>query len=484
MSRARITAIFNPVSGGGAAAHIIPRATQLLRTHDSDLIVEKRRIPDAAGRRAAILESTANATHVFIGGGDGTIANAIGVTMQGAAGPQITSLQTAKTELGGYAVPEQVKAYVGVGMGSAQDVQATVGFPKPKGLARFLDKPEGKRDVFDVGALWMVHKDNDGKQVASLALHSITAGVVARVFQRYDNAVERFRAKPGREDTPLPIHLGTIVGRFLQGIPAGLNAFLKPNVVYSVHKKGGEEKFFPSTAGFAVFPMLIAGATAGLPDVYPIAGDDFRALVVVLTPVEMLFIAGELMARGTLAKKLGFSSLIGPDAGNWSISLTRNLRRFFGMRDDRFFTITHDDEVRVKMFRQTSKYNPHSKSRGLEEGALPVCLNGDNLPYSIHEFLVVAGHKDQTFPMMGASNSVLGKIKQRVDAKNLMLEQKSAVEDAIRKRFPSWRDYFKRTALMRKMNEMSARKWQRFVRALEFNPSGDDFAEKALDGLL
>jgi len=484
MTSVAYRAVVNPISGGGKGALALPGIMDVLYSHDPDAVAESQKIADEGERRAAILKSTRGATHIFAGGGDGTVTKAIEVTMQSDAGPWIESPEQAQQIVDTYRAPTELDGYVGVGLGSAQDIKAVVGFPTPKKLGGFLELPPEKRETFQMGALWMVHKDKDEREVASLAMHNVTSGVIARVFQLYDEMLERYRARPGKEETPLPVHRREVTGRFLQGFRAGLEAFFKPGITYSVHKKGSPETFFPSTAGFAVFPIPIAGAVAGMPGVYPIAGDDYQLLGVVLTPAEILFITSELIARGGLAKLTGWSGLIGPGARNFSFSFIRGIREFLGLRNDRIFTLTHGDVVRVKMYHQGERYNPQVSDRGLDEVAVPVCLNGDNLSVPLHEFTLIVGSKDQTIPMVGRSDSLLGKMKKRVDALNAVLEQKTAVEDEIRKRYSSPRDFSMRVRLMNIIYKMSVKKWQKLVNSLGAQSTDKRFAGLALDRIL
>lgn len=404
------TVFLNPRARDGKGLEENERIIATLRENSfPNVQVVAELISDAERRQQSWGESIySNESRVlFPAGGDGTVLEVTEAALRaGAQKPKNIA------DLFALRMPAFLEYICGIGTGSAQDIKAVLDFPTPDALATFLNHDKSNHEVFQLGAVWMVSGMEDGQfQQAHLVNHSLIYGLGSYVFQLREEAVQKWKSKAENRGKPVPWHLNTIWGRALRAPRAIFHQiadFTRGSRGYSIRLRfaDGSEKYFNNTANFALFTLPVVANFFGVPQVNPLAGENFKALVMALpNDATSFLIAAEGLLRGFLAKKLGMANLVGPQANFLTLKFLNSVGTKMGFWDpSRVMTLKHGDILDVEVMDRTSKngikdFVPHT--------GLPL-LNGDLAQEKQNRFRIVVGPQAQTLPLLGHRDSILG----------------------------------------------------------------------------
>lgn len=446
MSNTQALASINPFAKDGQGQNLSDVVSEILNNEfgTENTIIASKPIPDEKERLEYLMDliKTKRPEFVFAGGGDGTILEVATALLMAESG-----IPTSLEELLALRVPDSVKYLQGIGLGSAQDIKATLGFSGAEDLQSFIKQEN--RNVFDMGVTWLVQESPDAFH-ATLVNHSLSIGLMSHVFDLREQKLEEWKKRPENKDKPVPRHLSTIEGRMLQ-TPNAVLEFLREHraqgLTVQIKKENGEIITLPNTGVFGIINLPVVAANFAMPLANSLAGDHFQTLVAAIPAGwQGALLSIESFIRARLAKTFKMTSILGADKNFLTISLLN----YLGLWDpNRAFTLTHGESIEVTVY--------HKSSQGIAEPyEAKGNANGD-LGEKMHEFKIVVGPKKQKLPMLGTKSSIAASMQKRTEfssteknARRLLLKHIESQNlpkyaDQVRNTTPSrWRRFEKR----------------------------------------
>ncbi len=424
-------AILNPVANDGGNKK--ERIANSLQEQFPGVVLIAEQISDEQERRRqwANLLTGIKPSRVIVAGGDGTTTEVMSVLMN-LSGRTVTGFN----EVDELCAPEWLEQVSGIhGTGSAGDYDKTIGYPELEDLAAAF--AEAHSVVLPLGMAWALMPTKvPGHFDPQIISHSLTAGFVAEhVFARRDMALTNWREAQADSDFTLaralrdtlvlisevagnpdiPWHLGKVRGRILCFFEAlletikaraaaklGIDGSIDPlkHFDVAVTKNSDLPIHLQDVIDVDLFGLLMAAGGVGIPEAYPIAGDNFRmTLAAVPNQISLgILMAIEGVLRGSLAKYLGCTSLIGPGSHFWTV---QGAVKHGIMPAGHFQTLSHGDHVTINF------------SRKMDGRAVPLpvqqLVNGDVRPHA-SQLRIAVGQQQQALPFLASRQSPLARV--------------------------------------------------------------------------